>query len=437
MVSILLSDIVTLEERGIWQGYVNMVFACGAGLGAPLGGILTDAVGWRWAFIGQAPLCAIAIFLVAILLQLPPRTDTTTSNGSKPLTTKAKLAQVDFLGATTLITSLITLLLHLDRLASTPATPSQQPWAWTSAILPLTSLASLLLFLHTEHTLTAHPLTPLPLLFGRPFLGTYLALAFGNVAWYGVLFYVPLLYQATAGHFSASAAGGLLLPGIGAGVVGGFVGGAVLRRRGGKGFRGLALGAYPLVTLACVGAAVGAGVMVWLGGGGVVSGGGEGEGGLLSVVNVVWGISGSLFVGGLGNGAGMTATLVAVVAVASPQDQAVVTACVYLYRQLGATVGLAVISLVFRRVLAAALVRRLGDGADVGEVVRRVLVSLDYLQHLPAETRVAVEQAYGEACRAALLLCAGLAVCAIVCSCFIKEKRLSGGGVMLPVPTVE
>lgn len=36
-VSILLSDVVALEERGIWQGYVNMIFACGAGLGAPLG----------------------------------------------------------------------------------------------------------------------------------------------------------------------------------------------------------------------------------------------------------------------------------------------------------------------------------------------------------------------------------------------------------------
>lgn len=40
VVSILLSNIVTLEERGIWQGYVNMVFACGAGLGAPLGLLL-------------------------------------------------------------------------------------------------------------------------------------------------------------------------------------------------------------------------------------------------------------------------------------------------------------------------------------------------------------------------------------------------------------
>ncbi|KAH6628917.1 major facilitator superfamily protein [Chaetomium tenue] len=418
--SILLSDIVTLEERGIWQGYVNMVFACGAGLGAPLGGILTDAIGWRWAFIGQGPLCAIAILLVAVLLQLPPPAGTTSS--TKPTSTKTKLAQVDFLGATTLITSLTTLLLYLDLLASTPR--------WTTHLYLLASALLLLAFLYTEHTLTAHPLTPLHLLFGRPFLGAYLALAFGNVAWYGVLFYVPLLYQATAGHFSASAAGALLLPGIASGVVGGFVGGAVLRRRRGKGFRALALAAYPLVGMACVGVAVGAGVMFWAGSGG-------GEEGLLSVAGVVWGMSGSLLVGGLGNGAGMTATLVAVVAVATPEDQAVVTACVYLYRQLGATVGLAVISLVFRRVLAAALVRLLGGGADVDEVVRHVLESLDYLQRLPAETRVVVEQAYGEACRAALLLCAGLAVCAIVCSCFIKEQRQSGRGVMLPVPIVE
>lgn len=66
MVSVLLSDIVTLEERGLWQGYVNMVFACGAGLGAPLGkpsvprhsflvtdiaiagGIMADTINWRW-----------------------------------------------------------------------------------------------------------------------------------------------------------------------------------------------------------------------------------------------------------------------------------------------------------------------------------------------------------------------------------------------------
>jgi len=48
VVSILFSDIIPLRERGTWQGYMNIVYAFGASLGAPLGGILSDSIGWRW-----------------------------------------------------------------------------------------------------------------------------------------------------------------------------------------------------------------------------------------------------------------------------------------------------------------------------------------------------------------------------------------------------
>lgn len=37
VVSIMLSDIVPLRERGTWQGVINIIFASGAGCGAPLG----------------------------------------------------------------------------------------------------------------------------------------------------------------------------------------------------------------------------------------------------------------------------------------------------------------------------------------------------------------------------------------------------------------
>lgn len=37
IVSILMSDIVPLRERGTWQGILNIVFASGAACGAPLG----------------------------------------------------------------------------------------------------------------------------------------------------------------------------------------------------------------------------------------------------------------------------------------------------------------------------------------------------------------------------------------------------------------
>jgi MFS family permease len=48
VVSILLSDIIPLRERGKWQGYLNIIYATGAASGAPIGGLLADSIGWRW-----------------------------------------------------------------------------------------------------------------------------------------------------------------------------------------------------------------------------------------------------------------------------------------------------------------------------------------------------------------------------------------------------
>ena len=48
VVSILISDIIPLRERGVWQGYLNIVYATGASSGAIVGGLLSDSIGWRW-----------------------------------------------------------------------------------------------------------------------------------------------------------------------------------------------------------------------------------------------------------------------------------------------------------------------------------------------------------------------------------------------------
>jgi MFS family permease len=47
LVSILLSDVIPLRERGTWQGYGNIVFVAGLGFGATLWGLVADRVGWR------------------------------------------------------------------------------------------------------------------------------------------------------------------------------------------------------------------------------------------------------------------------------------------------------------------------------------------------------------------------------------------------------
>ena len=33
---------------GVWQGYINIMWAVGGSAGAPLGGIFADTIGWRW-----------------------------------------------------------------------------------------------------------------------------------------------------------------------------------------------------------------------------------------------------------------------------------------------------------------------------------------------------------------------------------------------------
>ena len=47
-VVVLMSDIVPLRERGIWQGITNLAYGLGAGVGATMGGLLADTIGWRW-----------------------------------------------------------------------------------------------------------------------------------------------------------------------------------------------------------------------------------------------------------------------------------------------------------------------------------------------------------------------------------------------------
>ncbi|KAK3340633.1 hypothetical protein B0H65DRAFT_444618 [Neurospora tetraspora] len=94
-----------------------------------------------------------------------------------------------------------------------------------------------------------------------------------------------------------------------------------------------------------------------------------------------------------------------------------ISKCFFFYRQLGATVGLAMNSLVFRRVLAADLAQRVGEVPDlelgVEEIVERVLESFDYLKQPPDEVVTMVEEGYNSECGEALWNWMSLGICVI------------------------
>jgi predicted MFS family arabinose efflux permease len=42
------SDIVPKRDVATWRAYVNIAMTLGRSIGGPLGGLLSDTIGWRW-----------------------------------------------------------------------------------------------------------------------------------------------------------------------------------------------------------------------------------------------------------------------------------------------------------------------------------------------------------------------------------------------------
>lgn len=55
-VMIAVSDVVSLEKRGTYQGVIGVVVAMSNAIGPLIGGVFTEKVSWRWCFVSFPPL---------------------------------------------------------------------------------------------------------------------------------------------------------------------------------------------------------------------------------------------------------------------------------------------------------------------------------------------------------------------------------------------
>ena len=384
--SILLSDIVPLRERGQWQGYVNIVYAAGAGIGAPLGGILADSIGWRWAFLGQAPLCLLAFTAVGFALRLPRKEDVRWPD---------KLRRVDFGGALVLLLAVVALLVGLDR-GSNVAWRDKWALGLVCASLPLFAV-----FVAVEVWLAAEPFAPGHVIFEPSLFAAYLCNFFSFAGWLAVMFYVPLYFQAVD-SLSATQAGVRLIPGIVLSVSGSLFGGFYMRWTG----------RYYWLTVGCYGAMVlGCALIVLC----------SGTGATASLAGLLVG----MMVAGFSIGIGVTTSLISLLANASDDDQAVVTACSYLFRSLGSVFGVSVSAAAANQALRGELTRGLGAGPEAEEIASRVRQSLEYLRTLEPEVASLVREAYAKSTRIAFGLQTVLVFGAAVAAWWIRETKLS------------
>lgn len=177
LVSSLLVHLVPLRDVAVWRSWMYVMATFGRSVGAPLGGILADSIGWRGAFMYQTPLALLALALVwwKLPADLEHNVVVRESHVSKDTdqTTLSKLRRIDFPGAFLIAVSIIAFLLVLNF-------ASKRLTLYDPLIIGLGLLwiASSLLFLLVEAKYTPEPILPLRLLLQRDFLTAYLTLGF-------------------------------------------------------------------------------------------------------------------------------------------------------------------------------------------------------------------------------------------------------------------
>lgn len=118
LVFMILTEIVSIERRGIAQGCVGAAFGIASVLGPIIGGLFTTHVTWRWCFYINLPIGgASAVFFFFMFNPPPPK-------GS----IMEKLKMIDYIGTFMLATGMVLLLLGLTLAGS-------QTDRWDSAIV--------------------------------------------------------------------------------------------------------------------------------------------------------------------------------------------------------------------------------------------------------------------------------------------------------------
>ncbi|KAF4624518.1 hypothetical protein G7Y89_g13651 [Cudoniella acicularis] len=388
----IMSDLIPLRRRSMWQGTANICFGVGSSIGGPLGGWIDDHFGWRAAFMIQMPLTLLAVVLSLLFIKTPENSGgpkggrVEDENPQVGLTKLAKWKRIDFTGAFLLVATLVAFLLALTT------------GDWTSPLvliaLPL-SFVLALAFIYFER-FHAEPIIPVTLLLNRTILAACLTNWFATMARFGVIFYLPLYFLVQG--YSVTATGLRLVPESVAIGITGFGVGLIIRQTGRYYLLNAAVSAIFLLSLAMTAT--------------------------LSAFTPSWLPFISMFLLGVGYCGQLTTTLLAALAAIDHHHHAVITSASYAFRSTGSTIGIAVANTALQTRLTTELNRRLGGREGAEEVIRRVRSSVDAIKDLPEEWRNEVVAAYMASLQVVFVVLLGLGVLATICSLLVKEHKL-------------
>ena len=374
------SDLVPLRRRGLWQGFGNLCYGLGSGLGGVFGGWIHDTIGWRWAFLIQVPFVIISGILVVFSVKVPVKE-----------IEKSLLKRIDFLGAVTLVVSLVLLLMGLN------SGGNSVPWTHPLVLVSLpVSLVFFGLFIYVEDKRASEPIIPVRLLLNRTVLSACLDNWVTTMAVFGLLFYAPIYFQLQG--YTTTESGLRLIPQAVGGAFGSLGSGLIMRFTG----------RYYILNCLTMALLVLSGILI----------------STFRIDSPTWQPFLYLGLGGLAYGSILTVTLVALISAVEHKDQAVITSASYAFRSTGSTIGITICSAVFQNIMKSELWEKFGDREDASKIIRKIRDNFEEIKNVPPGWRQGVVDIYMDSLRGVFLTITGLSVLAALVSLAMRENKL-------------
>jgi len=398
----IIADIVPPRDRARYQGLFLAVFGTSSVLGPLIGGLLAGVdsflgiTGWRWIFLMNLPIGAIALVLVLSFLHVPH--------------IEAKSKRIDWWGVLTIIVGVVPLLIVAEQ---------GREWGWTSPnafIAYVLGVVGITSFIIIQRRMGEDALLPLHIFKSKTFSLTTLLGVIVGMGMFGGMICLPLVLQIVYGA-SPTEAGYLMIPMVMGLMTSSIVSGQITSRTGKyKIFMvlGTALMSISFLYLSTL-------VFDW----------------------AIWQISIGMVLMGLGLGQVMQTLTIASQNAVEAKDIGVATSSSTFFRQMGGTLGVAIfLSILFNSLadkgtemankIGAAIAANPGildkpgneafsSGQDLGALVQS---DSSFLITASPELANPIKQAFAESTAGVFVSATVVVLAAFIVSLFIKELAL-------------
>ncbi|TCD65221.1 hypothetical protein EIP91_002968 [Steccherinum ochraceum] len=181
---IIVSDLVSLSERGLYSGFISLVYSLAAGIGPIIGGTFAVKVTWRWLFYLNLPISGVSLFLVVFFLRVR----------TPPGSLTEKFAKIDLIGNLIVIAGTTLAVIGLTWGGT------RYPWTSAQVLAPLIiGLLLLIVFVVYEAYVPERPTIPFKVLNNRTTYSGYITTFMHGITSISMIYYIPVYYQACHG----------------------------------------------------------------------------------------------------------------------------------------------------------------------------------------------------------------------------------------------